>query len=1026
MPKSRLAVATAAALVAGGLGLLSALSGAAASTDGAFVVDHWGTGREALPQSSVIAILQARDGYLWLGTLNGLVRFDGVRFTVFDENNTPGLESSRIVFLFEDSRTNLWVGTETAGCALVTDGRVRHLGIGRGSREGRLVAACEDAGGCVWLYTADGQLCRYDAGQVDVWSYGAGQPSLCRTLAAEPERLWVGMDWQLIAIGPLAAVKPPELPRELVLPVTKLDLLLQSARGGYWRLGGGRIVKCRGNTLERELATYPWRATARPAAACEDPEGNLIVGTLDETGGDGVFWFDAQGRAARIGRADGLSRDGILALCMDREGDLWVGTDGGGLNRVRRRPFQRLPGTEDWVVQSVCADAAGGLWVGANGGQVGRWRDGRLEGGQVGRWRYGRLELFPTDGEPAGPSVRSVFVDRRQRVWLGTWGRGLLQLMGERFRPVPAPPAVRGVVLALHEDRHGTLWVGTRDGLARYDTRGWEVFTRSNGLSADTVRAIADDAAGNLWVGTEDAGLNRLRADGITVFRKGDEALPSDRITALLVDQAGVLWVGTAGGLARFDGQRWTRYTTRDGLASNSISYLLEAGDGDLWLGSNAGLMRLRKDALNALASGAPGGLACRAYEAADGLPTSECTVGSQPAAGRTADGRLWFPTIAGLVSVHPAALRSNLVAPPVVIESVHLEGRLQGTNTLRAPPPSAVTIAPGRQRLEIRFTSLNLAAPDRTRFQYRLAGYETDWTDAANRRVAPYPRLAPGRYTFEVRACNEDGVWSARPATLAVTVLPPFWRTWWFVTLAALALLGAVAGSVHLVSTQRLRRQLRQQQALERERARIARDLHDQLGANLTQVALLGELVESDKDDPQAVEAHARQITHTSRDTTRALDEIVWATNPANDTLESLVSYVCKYAQDYFALAGLRYRLEVPDALPAVPLPPEVRHDVFLAAKEAVHNVVKHAQATCAWVRLRLDAAHFTLEIQDDGRGPGPGVHTTSRSGVKNMRQRLEQMGGRFAILPAPERGTLVRLTVPLRTPAAAPRPAA
>jgi signal transduction histidine kinase len=242
---------------------------------------------------------------------------------------------------------------------------------------------------------------------------------------------------------------------------------------------------------------------------------------------------------------------------------------------------------------------------------------------------------------------------------------------------------------------------------------------------------------------------------------------------------------------------------------------------------------------------------------------------------------------------------------------------------------------------------------------------------------------------------------------------------TWWFLTLVGLALIGAIALTVHYFSTQKLQRQLavlKQQEALELERARIARDLHDQLGANLTQVALLGELAESDKDLPAEVEDHAKQISQTARETTKALDEIVWAVNPSNDTLDSLITYLCKYAQEYFEMAKLRYRIDVPTQLPKVTLPPEVRHNVFLAAKEAIHNVVKHAQASSVWIRLKLEAERFTLEVEDDGRGLA-GLETKSgRNGLRNMQKRMEDIGGSFAIGPARERGAIARLTGPIR----------
>ncbi len=506
--------------------------------------------------------------------------------------------------------------------------------------------------------------------------------------------------------------------------------------------------------------------------------------------------------------------------------------------------------------------------------------------------------------------------------------------------------------------------------------------------------------------------------------------LPSDDVASLLVDKQGVLWAGTSGGLARFRNGRWSCITRKEGLPISNLGYLAEDREGYLWIGSNGGLLRVPNKTLNEFADGftekkAPfnpadglmDSMALRTYGNADGLPTSECTFGSQPAACQTPDGRLWFPTTGGLVSVDPAQLHPNTNPPPVVIESVSIQGR-QGTNHFRAAPPQEVVVPAGSEGLDIQYTSLNLGAADRARFRCWMENHERDWSPPRDERHAYYGKLPPGRYRFHVTACNEDGLWNKEGSTLAVTVLPPFWQTWWFRTAAALSLLGLIVGSVHYVSTQKLQRQLavlRQHEALEAERARIARDLHDQLGANLTQVALLGELAETDKELPGEVAAHARQISQTARDTTRALDEIVWTVNPANDTLDGLVNYLCKYAEEYLALAGLRYRLEVPAQLPAIPISPELRHNVFLVAKEAVNNIVKHAHASSAWLRLRLEPGRFMLEIEDDGRGLGAGAEDKGRNGLRNMRQRMEDIGGDFVIGPGPTRGTVARISAPL-----------
>jgi signal transduction histidine kinase len=356
-----------------------------------------------------------------------------------------------------------------------------------------------------------------------------------------------------------------------------------------------------------------------------------------------------------------------------------------------------------------------------------------------------------------------------------------------------------------------------------------------------------------------------------------------------------------------------------------------------------------------------------------------------------------------------------------VVIEAVLLDGQPEGTSTLDMRWPERVVIPPRCEHLEIQYTSINLVAPDKGRFRYRLEGHETAWTEAGNSRVARYSRLPPGAYRFQVTAANEDGIWNETGAALSVWVQTPFWQTGWFKVGTSVVVLGTLVGLVYLISTQRLKRQverLKQEEALERERARIARDIHDQLGASLTQVALLGELVESDKADPVEVEAHARQISQTARDTTRVLDEIVWAVNPSNDTLDGLLTYVSKYAQEYLSVAGVRCRLDVPAQLPAVVLPPDVRHSLFLAFKEAVTNVIRHAQASAVWIRLKLAPGTYVLEIEDNGRGLAGRDETraSTRNGLRNMRQRLEDVGGRCEIGPAPEGGTVVRLIAPWR----------
>ena len=991
-------------LVTGWLLLLGHVWTGAAEPAGRYCVDVWGT-REGLPQGSVISMVQTHDGYLWLGTLNGLVRFDGQHITVYDESNTrttnsQGLTSSQIVKLFEDSRQNLWVGTETAGALLIRGGQVTSLGIGRGDPNGRLTTVCEDAKGAVWLATGDGHLYRCFNGTAS--EFNLERIGRCLDVVSETSgRLWVAGQQGPLREG-LFEMDLETGANKTAAPVAQfrnLDLLLASKRGGHWRVADGVIQKWADGKMTQSLGAYPWPKElldkGGKLCACEDWMGNLVIGTP----GAGIYWFDSTGKSTCLSTNDGLSSNFILALRSDESHSLWVGTDGRGLNRVRPRLFNALAGSTGLTVRSVCEDARGTLWFTSDGQGVSSLTDGVISNFNS---QPGPLKNF---------NVRAIQVDTQQNVWASTAGLGVLEMQHGVF-------LLRGFPhhsTALAVDHDGQIWSGTQDGLALWNTTDWKLFTTNDGLSANIVRAIADDGHGNLWIGTELGGLNRWRDGHFTSI-----PLPSDNISALYADAGGVLWVGTFGcGLIRVENGVCKLCTTREGLASNGINYIIEDDLGCLWIGSNRGLMRIRKKALNDFAAGTGDFVPCAVYGERDGLPASECTPGAQPAACRTRDGKLWFPTIGGLAWANPSDFGFNSNPPPVHIESVLINNKRQSAQSVRAQFTDKITVPAGSD-LEIQYAGISLSAPTGLRYKYCLTNFDS-WKPDNDTRVASYPKLPPNDYTFHVVACNEDGVWNMTGATLAITVLPPFWSTWWFRTAASAALLGIISAIVYYIATQRLQRQLeglRQQQALEKERARIARDIHDQVGASLTQVSLLGEMVESDKDYPDEVQAHAKQISQTARETSRALDEIVWTVNPSNDTLDGLINYICKNAQDYLTVAGLRYRLEVPSQLPVAQISPEARHNIFLAAKEAVTNVVRHARATEVCIRLNFEPGRFILEIEDNGRGPQESRDPAkkSRNGLRNMRKRMEDIGGQFSLVPGAKGGAIARLAAPVK----------
>ena len=927
---------------------LAALAFAAPAGEVPFLVDVWGT-EDGLPQSSVIALAQTRDGYLWLGTLNGLVRFDGKSFTRFNVNNTPGLPDNRIVFLFEDRHQALWIGTENAGLCVLKNGVVRNFP--ETSAGGLINCALEDDAGNLWFSYRSGNFISWKDGKMDL------HPSI--------------------------------FPAQLFFRAGHMQVT--GSNGVSWHLQNRRVEKWRGDHLEKDFGAMPWDGLP-VSAAVEDAAGNLVVGTQ----GAGLYWFQPDGGCWHIGKDEGLSHNIVLALSLDREGNLWAGTDGGGLDRLKHKTFSAPAGLSSETAQSVAQDAAGGLWVAFNSHGLAYWQSNAVTGYGIG----------------ISSNAWTVLVDRHQKVWAGTRGEGLFRFMAYYFQPVREAAGVGREIYVLFEDHAGNLWAGGENGLGCFDGERWKIFNAQKNLPLANVRALAEDAQGNLWIGTERNGLFQFRAEKISVV-----PAPVNDISCLLADRDGSLWVGTAGhGLAHWQNGIWSSCsTTSGGLASDSIGYLLDDGAGNLWIGSYEGLLRVEKKSLADFAAGVVKTVSCRTFL------TRECSAGAQPAAFGAPDGNLFFPTLAGVVTVNPADLKPNRIPPPVVIESVLVDGVEQKTNAFGTAWNQVIVLTPDNEQLEIHFASLNFSAPKNSaagvRFKYRFAGRDKNWTDIGGERVAHFQKLPPGKYSFQVIACNEDGVWNETGATLAVTVQPPFWRKPSFLIASVLVLLGALAGIIYLVSTAKLKRQLRaarQKELLEHERSRIARDLHDQIGANLTQVALLGEMAEADKALPGEVELHAQQICATARETTRSLDEIVWALNSSNDTLASLANYACKYAQDYFALAGVSFRAELP-AVPPTPILPEVRHNVFLAFKEAVNNVVKHAQATEARVKLQLEPDKFILSVADNGRGLGDLSGKQLRNGLKNMTRRLADVDGKFEIAPGEKGGTVVKLTVPI-----------
>jgi diguanylate cyclase (GGDEF)-like protein len=790
--------------------------------------DHWHI-EDGLPQSSVEAIHQTRDGYLWLGTQEGLARFDGVRFTVFDRSNTPALRHNRVVALFEDRVGALWIGTEGGGLTRYQGGEFTTRRVSDGLPNDRVRAITEDQAGQLWIGTDDGLVVVPRQGsrgfERTTGLPGRAAVALCPRHAGG---VWVGTESGLawasragVAATTVTASIPPILS------------LREAEDGSVW------VGTLRGLFRVEGTAVHPYgRTVGLPAAPVHavlgDRDGNLWIGIE----GHGLARIH-DGRAALLTTQEGLSNDSVLRLFEDHEGSLWIGMQDGGLDRLADGKFvtwttrEGLPGD---IVWPVFGDRDGNVWVGTSAAGLGRFRDGHF------------TQVTTRDGLTSD-SIQAIAQDRKGALWIGTRGGGLDRLEGGHVRAFTMRQGLASdSVSALWPDSNGALWVGMRNGgLALMKNGGFQVPPGAEALRSASIHDILRARNGDLWIATNGNGLARLRGDSLVRFTSED-GLSSDIIDTLHEDTDGTLWIGTyGGGLVRRRGGRFKAYTTAQGLFDDAVFCILDDSRGNLWMSCNKGVFRVTRREIEELDRGAVGRLHPVAYGRADGMKSRECNGANQPAGWRGPDGRLWFPTIRGVATIDPARISTNAVRPPVVIEAVLADG-------VPLPLGRGLEIAPGKDSLEIRYTAPSLLVPERVRFVYRLEGFDRDWIDAGARRTAYYTQVPPGRYRFTVRAANDDGVWNEAGGSLSFRIRPPFYRTPGFLVVAFLGALG-LASLAYRLQIRRVHGRERTLMRLVEERTRELEDVNRALARLSSLDGLTGLLNRRAFDETLAIE---------------------------------------------------------------------------------------------------------------------------------------------------------------------------
>lgn len=958
---------------------------------------------DGLPNNMVRAITQTPDGFLWVGTRKGLVKFDGLHFSNFDVTKV-GLSNSNISALCVDHDGALWIGSFGDGMVCWKDGKATHYGTNDGLVGDELNVIFQAKDRSFWIGSNDG-LTHYKDEKFIKYLPGQGLLSpVVRSICEDN----AGILWVSTA-GGLHRFKNGKLES-----FTQTNGLPHNSVRGMWQDRGNRLWIGSDHGMvwyhtERyfEYGTEFGLSDNFVTAIREDRQGTLWVGTSD-----GLNRF-REGRFFNEPNNEGVNYDSVNTLFEDREGNVWVGSREGlaRLTPKRVSVYTRRRGLTHNNVTSIREDRTGSLWLTTWGGGV-----DKIAGEKI--TAYTTTNGFPHD------LALSTCEDHDGGLWVGMdFDGGIVRIKNgnvKSYRFAQGLPKV--AVRVIYEDSSSNLWVGTSRGICLFTNGMFINYTEKYGLPGKIVRVIFEDHAHRLWFGTE-SGLTRWK-DGRFENFGAKQGLTNTTIIALYEDREVEpnLWIGTEGaGLIRYRDSRFTTYTQEQGLFSDNILEILEDDEHWLWMSCNRGIFRVRKRDLDALDDGSAKAIASITYGKADGMESTLCNGVSKPAGWKTRDGRLLFPTTKGLIAVDPH-IEVHQTPPSVFIETFTADRKPFSSGGAREgdgeTADTAVQIPPGRGELEFQYTALNLQTPEKCRFKYKLENVDSDWIDADTRRIAHYNNIYPGSYRFRVIACNNDGVWNENGATVSFVLEPHFWQTWWFLGLSVLVAVGSVGGTVRYVTWQKVRRQLElleQQHAVERERGRIAKDIHDELGSSLTRIMLLGQRTQEDIANPKELAVHAGRIVNSARTTVQSLDEIVWAVDPKKDTLDGLVGYISQYVTQFFEGTEIRCRLELPVNTSSLILPAEVRHNLFLGIKEALNNALKHSHATEVRVRLTEASGTVTIAIEDDGRGFEVGKSNGSRkgNGLENMRKRMENLGAEFLLVSAPGRGTKLSFAI-------------
>jgi signal transduction histidine kinase/CheY-like chemotaxis protein/ligand-binding sensor domain-containing protein len=761
-----------------------------------YVSQTW-TIEDGLPQNSITSIAQTKDGYIWLGSREGLIRFDGVNFTLYNSSNTSAFASDDIWTLTTDQKGNLWIGTHEGGLIKYTNEKFKLYTQKDGLSDNSIWKLYEDHQGNLWIGTGGGGIDEYTNGQFTIFDTGNGlSNNYVRSITEDSTgAIWAGTDG-----GYLNRIKDGKIKiynNKDGYPGDYTMSSLTDKDGNLWfGAAGVGLIKFSDNkfTVYNEGEEFSnnviWCLT-------QDSKSNIWIGTDNDLKKyfSGKFYSEDSN--------DGTDHNPVSSIFEDNEGDIWVATKGGGITKYRDgavTTFTTKEGLSHNNVFSVYNDPENNLWLCTNKG--------------INLFKDGKIQQLSEKESLAHYIILSITGSKRNGLWIGTDGDGIFYIKDGKVKNYTKKDGLSSnTVWSLFEDREGVLWIGTNgNGLMKFENNKFQKFGLSHGFTGDFISCIYEDHNNNIWVGTRDgAGLNEIKNKKLIAVYTVKKGLLSNDIWAVCEDKENNLWIATSKGLNRFQNNRFSSYSVKDGLPTNLIYSVINGDYGNIWMSSNIGILSVSRESIKEFDQKKIKKLPVIVYGTDDGMKSTECNYGF-PSGTITNNGEIWFPTIKGAAMVYPKYLTFNEKSPVVKIEKLIANGKTY--NNLN----SSIRVKPGEGELQFYYTALSFAAIHKIKFKYQLEGFDSSWVNGGQRRQAFYTNIPPGKYKFDVAACNNDGVWNYNGASIEFMLEPHFYETYWFYGLVVTIIIVIIYGIIRIkVNRVRYREKLLEQKVEER-----------------------------------------------------------------------------------------------------------------------------------------------------------------------------------------------------------------